>query len=238
MQRVLLQPSYILHQRDYRNTSAILEILTRDHGRVSIVAKGIKAASGSQRRGLLQPFLPLLISYAGKYELCTLTAVEAAGDDHSRLQGQALFSGFYLNELLMYLLQRGDPHEQLFRDYADTVSRLKSQEACEPVLRRFEMCLLQELGYGLALEAEAITHHPIDPANRYYYDPLRGPVSVESVTSRQLPTVSGACLQALAHADFSDRRYWAEMKILMRSVIGHHMDGRPLNSRELFQHDS
>jgi DNA repair protein RecO (recombination protein O) len=233
--QVLLQPAYVLHQRAYRNTSALLEVLTRDHGRIGVIARGVKGKSAAAYRGLLQPFVRLLLSYSGRQDLHTLISAEAA-DDYARLSGQPLFSAFYLNELLMRLLHRGEAHERLFQDYDEALGSLKHAEECEPVLRRFEMGLLQELGYGLQLQTEALSEDPIEDERRYYYDPQRGPVAVGAAES-SLPAVSGACLRALAQADFSDRRYWPEMKTLMRGVIAHHMDGRPLRSRELFLKD-
>lgn len=234
--QVLLQPAYVLHQRAYRNTSALLEVLTSEHGRVGIVVKGLRGRSGAAWRGILQPFIRLLVSYArGRQDLHALVGAESAGDN-ARLSGQALFSAFYLNELVMRLLHRGEAHERLFHEYDEAIGRLKRLEECEPVLRRFEMSLLQELGYGLQLEAEAFSDDPITADRRYYYDPLRGPVAAGAAVSPH-PTVSGGCLRALALADFSDRRYWPEMKALMRGVIAHHMDGRALYSRELFQPD-
>lgn len=234
--QVLLQPAFVLHQRAYRNTSALLEVLTPEHGRVGIIAKGLRGKGGTHWRGILQPFIRLLISYSrGRQDLHTLIAAESAGDN-VRLSGQALFSAFYLNELLMRLLHRGEAHERLFHDYDAALGRLKKAEQSEPALRRFEMSLLQELGYGLQLETEALSHDPIEDGRRYYYDPLRGPV-VAGAAQSSLPAVSGACLRALARADFSDPSYWPEMKALMRGVIAHHMDGRPLHSRELFQTD-
>ncbi len=234
MTQILLQPAYILHHRPYRNTSALLEVLTRDHGRIGLVAKGIKGKSGGSRRGILQPFIHLLISYSSRQDLGTLIAAEPAGDGTS-LSGQILYSAFYLNELLMRLLHRGDAYERLFQDYHDAVNQLKQQPEYEPVLRRFEMRLLQELGYGLQLERDAIGHNPILADRRYYYDPLRGPLPVETAKTTDLPAVSGACLRALAGADFTDPGHWPEMKTLMRSVIAHHLNGKPLHSRELFR---
>jgi DNA repair protein RecO (recombination protein O) len=230
--QVLLQPAYVLHQRPYRNTSALLEILTRDHGRIGAIAKGVKGKGGESRLGLLQPFIPLLISYAVRQDLHTLISVEPAGDIR-RLEGQALFSAFYLNELLMGLLHRSDAHEQLFHDYDDALNRLKNQEEYEPVLRRFEISLLQELGYGMQLETDG-DRQLIEADGRYYYDPLRGPVHAR-ILKTPLPTVSGRCLHALARLDFSDKGCWPEMKLLMRNVIAHHMGGKPLRSRELFR---
>lgn len=233
--QILLQPAYVLHQRAYRNTSALLEVLTRDHGRIGVIAKGIKGKGGESRRGILQPFIHLLISYSGRQDLHTLIAAESPGDT-ARLSGQTIFSAFYLNELLMRLLHRGEAHEQLFHGYDEAINRLKREEECEPVLRRFEMRLLQELGYGLQLEADALNQAPIDTGGRYYYDPAQGPVPAHAMKTAW-PTVSGGCLRALAQGDFSDQRYWPEMKVVMRSVIAHHLEGRPLRSRELFNMD-
>jgi DNA repair protein RecO (recombination protein O) len=233
MNRILLQPAYILHHRPYRNTSALLEVLTRDYGRLGLVAKGVKGKSGAGRRGILQPFIHLLISYSSRQDLGTLIAAEPAGGSTS-LSGQTLYSAFYLNELLMRLLHRGDAHEQLFLDYNDAVNQLQQQAEYEPVLRRFETRLLQELGYGLQLETDT-QQDPINTHTHYYYDPLRGPVPAEAAKTNGLPLVSGACLKALAGADFTDPGHWPEMKILMRNIIAHHLNGKPLHSRELFQ---
>jgi DNA repair protein RecO (recombination protein O) len=231
--QVLLQNAYVLHHRPYRNTSALLEVFTRDHGRIGLIARGIKGKSGASRRGILQPFIHLLISYSSRQDLGTLIAAEPAGDGTS-LSGQTLYSAFYLNELLMRLLHRGDAHEQLFQDYSDAVNQLKQRTEYEPVLRRFEIRLLQELGYGLQFETDA-EQDPINTHTHYYYDPLRGPVPAEAANTAGLPLVSGACLRALAGADFTDPGHWPEMKNLMRNVIAHHLNGKPLHSRELFR---
>ncbi|MEP5568378.1 MAG: DNA repair protein RecO, partial [Halioglobus sp.] len=149
--RVSLQPTYILHSRPYRDTSLILEVLCAEHGRISLVSKGARRRTkGGSNAALLQPFVPLLLSFSGRSEMKTLTHVEAAGVA-PQLRGERLFSGMYMNELLMRLLHRHDPHPQLFAAYGAALGELADAAPVEATLRRFELGLLEELGYGFSL---------------------------------------------------------------------------------------
>jgi DNA repair protein RecO (recombination protein O) len=182
--------------------------------------------------GQLQPFQPLLIGFSGRGEVKTLTAFEASATP-TQLQGRILFCGFYLNELLMHLLGRSDPHERLFEVYTEALQQLRQSENPDRVLRWFEIELLNELGYGLLLEHEAETGVPIEPNERYHYELERGPVRGSGNGS----TVRGRTLLQLAGrgGEDLDKEGWREARELMRKVISHHLGGRVLKSRELFQ---
>src|SRR5437763_16220263 len=167
------QPAFVLHAYPYRETSLIVEAFTPDFGRVALVARGAKRPR-SELRGLLQGFQPLLLSWSGQQELKTLLKAEWRGG-LPRVGGGALLCGFYLNELLLKLLPREDPHPELFRHYGNALARLAATADHAPVLRQFEVELLAALGYALPLEREADTGRRIDPAARYYYAFERGP---------------------------------------------------------------
>ena len=155
--RVDLQPAYVLHSRPYRDTSAIIELFTPEYGRLSAVPRGVRRQSrrrSSSARS--QPFSPLLVSFSGRAELKTLVASESAGQPHV-LAGNSLFSGLYMNELLVRLLHRHDPHPELFAFYAATLKDLSAGAALEPVLREFELKLLDDLGYSFDFSVDAQT---------------------------------------------------------------------------------
>lgn len=189
--RITLQPGYVLHHWPYRDTSLLVEILTRDYGRIGLVARGAKRPK-SRLSGLLQPFTPLIISWTGKGDLGTLGAVEPR-DRIMQLSGRAIMNGFYVNELLLRLLHRHDPHPRLYDEYTGVLRRLAGatgdavsgspsdiQDVVslheQRALRIFEKNLLRELGYGLVLDRDVITGHSIreDGCYDYYLD--RGPV--------------------------------------------------------------
>src|SRR5215813_9854469 len=167
------QHAFVLHAYPYRETSLIVEAFTREFGRVAMVARGAKRPR-SELRGLLQAFQPLLLSWSGQQELKTLLRAEWRGG-LPRVGGSALLCGFYLNELLLKLLPREDPHPTLFDDYEAALRQLASGEPQAPVLRGFEVRLLAEMGYAMPLTHEADTGRPIDPHARYYYAFDRGP---------------------------------------------------------------
>lgn len=243
--RVALQAAYVLHRRPYRDSSLIIDVLTRDHGRVALVARGARRA-GSRLRGLLQLFRPLLVSWSGRGELGTLTGAEGHGG--GSLQGGSLINGFYVNELLMRLLPRHDPHPGLYLAYEAVLARLAGTFAEERVsaryderaLRLFEKALLNELGYGLALEQDAEGGAPIEPDALYYYYPERGAVSsaaASAAAARHEGAVKlhGRSLLALAHDALEDERSLREAKRLMRATLGVYLGDRPLNSRALLR---
>ncbi|MFA5627809.1 MAG: DNA repair protein RecO [Thiohalomonadaceae bacterium] len=228
-----MTPAYILHQRPYRESSLLLEVFSRDAGRLALVARGIKR--GRQRKsGLMQSFTPLLLSWAGRGELFTLTDVEAAGAVLP-LTGAVMLSGFYLNELLLRLLQQHDPHEELFHAYALAIQRLASKPASMAwTLRLFEKALLQELGYGLLLEQEACSDRAVQADLVYCYHLQQGPMMAE-VAANNGPLLHGSTLLALANEQNADERVLLEAKTLMRAILAQYLGPRPLRSRELFR---
>jgi len=228
MARIQLQPAYVLHTRAFRETSLIVEAFTREHGRVAVVARGAKAAR-SRLRNVLQPFRPLLMSWNQKTDLGTLTAADQVASPPA-LQGQSLYCGLYLNELLMRLLHRGDPHAEVFERYRHVLSELASEAPPQPLLRVFEKHLLEAIGYAMLLDREYASGADIQPQNWYEYKPDRGPVPMSGPGKNR---VSGAALLQL-HVEDLQVEHLPELRMLMRSVIGYHLGGKPLASLSLF----
>ena len=170
------QEAYVLHAYPYRETSLLLEVYTRVAGRVTLVARGARRPR-SAMRGVLLSFQPVQLGWYGKGEVRTLTRAEWIGGQ-PLLQGEALLCGFYLNELLLRLLPREDPHEVLFERYGEALRGLASGAATGPILRAFEKALLREIGYALVLERDGASGLGIDAAKTYTYDPERGPIEV------------------------------------------------------------
>ena len=225
--RVEQQPGFILHARPWRETSLLLEILSRDFGRVGLVARGVRSARSRTPRVLLQPLTPVNLAWSGQGELATLTAVEATGAP-LRLVGEAVLCGLYLNELVTRLLPRGDAHPGIFAAYLATLQGLGAQTPNAWRLRRFERDLLAELGYGLVLEHAADTGMPIEPAAQYAYRLDSGPVAWHA-TSDGLK-LRGSALLALAADREPDAEDMAALRRLLRALIAHHLDGPGLRA--------
>ena len=226
------QLAYVLHTYAFRETSMVVETFTRSHGRLAMVARGAKRPR-SALRGNVMAFQPLALSWSGRGELRLLLRAEWQGGQ-PRLQGRALLCGFYLNELLLKLLPREDAHEQLFLDYQAALARLA--EAAEPgaALRRFEKALLRELGYALGLDRGDAGGASIDPDQSYVYEPERGPVAVNGAAHPGL-VLSGRTLLDIVRDDYSDPHTLQQAKALMRLLIGHRLEQKPLNSRRIFE---
>jgi len=232
MLRTDQQPAHVLHARAYRETSLLLEVFSRDHGRMGVIARGVRGPRGQSRRALLQPLQPLLLSWRGRGELMTLAAVEAAGAALA-LQGDALLSAFYLNELVLRLLPRAEPHTDLFWRYAACLGQMASpgvQIGWE--LRRFERDLLTMVGYGLELGVEAQERERLDPQARYRFDPETGPQRIATPQTNTFTAtgISGAALIALREDRMPDAAGQRELRRLMRGVLLHHLGGRPLHA--------
>jgi DNA repair protein RecO (recombination protein O) len=226
------QPGFVLHTYAYRETSLIVEAFTEHYGRVALVARGAKRPR-SELRGVLQAFQPLLLGWSGQQELKTLVKAEWQGG-LPLPGGSALMCGFYLNELLLKLLPREDPHPVLYLEYAFALRDLVAGREQAQVLRRFEVRLLAEVGYALPLVREASTGKPVDPAARYHYAFDRGPRAIdEGVQGEALPIVRGSTLLALADQQYPDAETAAEAKRLMREVIDHYLEQRGIESRRL-----
>lgn len=222
--RVWLAPAYILHQYAYRDTSRILEVFTAEHGRVSVFARG---ASGS-KSGVLRPFQRLLLSFSGKSDAGQLIGAEIDGA-RTTLAPDRLMSGFYLNELIMKLTERLDPHPAVFESYAESVLALSAGASEEPILRRFEKNLLHELGYGLELEYTK-DGEPIAADRCYRYAVQSGP----QICDREAPgAVLGQSLTDLKCDNYADARTLKDAKRLLRAAIDTCLDGRTLKSREV-----
>jgi len=222
----------VLHSYPFRETSLLVEVFSRQHGRVPLVARGARRPK-SAVRGLLMNFQPLALSWFGKHEVRTLHSAEWQGGQ-PLLQGTALLCGFYLNELLLNLMVRDDPHEQLFDFYQQTLLRLAQGADLAATLRCFEKHLLQELGYALLLEHEAGSTQPIDPVLFYRYVVERGAVRDTPDTSDGLQ-VSGKTLLDMAADDYRDAQSARQGKQLMRMLLNHHLDGKTLHTRELIK---
>ncbi|PWB57854.1 MAG: DNA repair protein RecO [Nitrosomonadales bacterium] len=225
------QPAYVLHAYPYRETSLIVEVFSQNHGRLPLMARGARRPK-SAVRGLLLSFQPLALSWFGKGELRTLHSAEWQGGQ-PLLQGMALMCGFYLNELLLKLLHRDDPHEQLFLYYQQTLQELARRTDYEAILRRFEKRLLQELGYALTLDCEAGSGIPVVAEEGYRYVIERGPVRQ---SGRQNGVeLRGKTLLDLAADDYSDPLTLQQGKALMRTLLNHYLGDQTLHTRQLLK---
>lgn len=234
--RVSQQPAYILHHYSYGETSLLLEVFSREYGRLGLLAKGARRLRQRQRI-LLEAFQPLFIDWSGRGELPVLSAAELASDAVS-LEGEMLYCAFYLNELLLRLLHRHDPHQALYDAYGRALHALAEKEQIEVTLRVFEKRLLQEIGYGLVLESEMVNNVPIDPQATYEYVVNRGPMRVvndDRGRSSEAITIRGSSLIALAQEIFPDPLALQESKTLMRAALRHYLAGKPINTRKLFR---
>lgn len=230
--RFLQEPAFVLHARPFRETSLLLEALTREHGRVGLVARGARSAR-SRWRHRLQPFRPLLMGWNQRGELGTLTGAEEIAT-LPPLREEALMCGLYANELLMRFLHRSDPHRDVFEHYRELVSRLAAGDDTQPLLRLFERDLLQSVGLGLQLEHEHGGQHPLARDGWYEYVPETGPVKRDADDRRASRLVSGAALIALRTGQITEVQL-RELKLLMRRLIRYHLGDKPLASHELFR---
>lgn len=228
--KVELQPGFVLHSRPYRDTSALVEAFTAAHGRIGLVARGVRSEK-SHLRGLLQPFRRVLLSWSGRGELHTLTGAEEVGPV-LRLTGEHLISGFYVNELMMRLSHRSDANTQLFACYASTLQSLSEADDPRVTLRVFEKRLLEYLGYGLQLQRDS-EGAPIDADRRYRYMIEVGPMPMQASGPHHVE-VSGATLLALVAERFDNQQCARESKALMRFILNYYLGAQPLHSRALF----
>ena len=228
--RVDGQAAFVLHTYPFRETSLIVEAFSREHGRMALVARGARRPR-SAVRGQLMAFQPLELGWFGQGEMRTLAKVEWVGGQ-PLLQADALLLGYYVNELLLKLLPREDAHPVLFDAYAEAVRALAFGEPNQASLRRFEITLLKELGYGLTLDREADSGGPLDPAKHYTWAIERGPVEA---AGGNMGVFSGTALLAMAQNDFSEAETLVQAKQLMRMLINHYLGGQPLSSRRVFR---
>ncbi len=222
------QPVFVLHTYPFKETSLVVELFSRDFGRVAAVAKGARRPR-SAMRGMLQSFQPLLATWSGKSELRNLHSLEW-GEGLLLLNGEALMCGFYLNELLLRLLPREDAHEALFQYYTETLRVLAAGADAPSTLRRFELRLLQQLGYALPLTEDVGGVH-IVPETVYCYVAERGALpESDGEIGVQL---AGKTLLDMACEDYTDPVTQQQSKQLMRTLLAHYLGEKPLYTRQL-----
>jgi len=223
--RIEAQPAFVLHARPWRETSLIVELLTRDHGRVAVIARGVQGAKRHVLRAALQPLQWLRVDFLPRGELARLIQAEAL-DAAPMLHGEALMAAFYLNELLLRLLPRQDPAPALFERYAQVRQALAGTEPLAWTLRRFERDLLELMGYGLPLD-QGEDGERLDPAGRYRLDPELGPVRDRA---HDAGSTSGAALLALAEDRLPPPEQLAELRAALRGVLQSHLGPQKLKS--------
>lgn len=225
-----MKEAYLLHRRNYRETSLLLDIFSKEQGVLRLIAKG--ALRGKRGLcGVLQPFSPLGLSWTNRGDPAVLTSAESSGKSFE-LSGNNLFCGFYLNELLIKLLPTHDPYPRVFEYYHLSLRRLESGERVDETLRFFELALLEELGYGLLLDYDAQSGAQIRPDRYYAYLIEQGPIECEACDR----AVRGSVLLGLRDGFLSGSEEIIESKRMMRRIIHHYLGGRPLISRNLFKY--
>ena len=224
--RVQLAHGYILHSHPYRDTSRILEVLTRDAGRLSLFARGVRGPK-AKLAAEMQPFRLLLLSWSGKGEAPHLTSAESV-PDHVDLPPACLMAGFYLNELMLKLTHRHDPVPVIFDIYHGTIAALKNRAPLEASLRIFEKRLLDTLGYGVSLDVDARTGAGIDANAYYHFRPAQGLVPVEADSAG---AIAGASLISLAREELESARALEDARRVMQGALAQCLEGRELNTR-------
>jgi DNA repair protein RecO (recombination protein O) len=231
--RVDLNPAFILHRRPYRETSLLLDVFSRDHGRICLLAKGARRAKTGISE-ILQPYQRLQLAWSGKSELMTLTKAESDHAGYS-LKDKRLIAGFYLNELIARMLHMHEAHADLFTAYDESLKALADPDLDEQVaIRLFEKRLLKSIGYGLVLDHDVQSGRSIDDHHDYYYQADRGPARKAPSTSDYIK-ISGQTLLAIDREYFDTGKCLGEAKQLMRYILNKHLDNKPLASRVLYQ---
>lgn len=222
---------FVLHRYPYGETSVLLEVFTQAYGRVGVVARGVRQAGRAFAGAHLRPFQPLLLSWSARGELGTLVRAEAP-EAAVGLHGQAVWCGFYVNELVLRLLHRHEAHDDLYRAYEQVLRTLADTGCQESALRTFEKRLLAALGYGLGLTHEARTGVPLKADRLYRYLLDEGPVDMANTEGI---AVSGATLLALSRESVTDPEQLREAKILLRVALSRLLGDKPLYTRKLFR---
>jgi len=227
------QPAFVLHSYPFKETSLVVELFTRDFGRIAVVARGARRPK-SVLRGVLLAFQPLLVSWSGKGELQTLIRAEWSSA-YQPLKGLSLICGFYLNELMLKLLPRRDGHERLFATYMATLRALDPAREPSAILRSFETELLRELGYAVTLDREAESGRAIAAEQRYIYVVERGPVPLQGRAEGNGLQLSGQTLLDMQSGDYSNAMTQQQSKALMRTLINHYLGDQVLHTRQLLR---
>jgi DNA repair protein RecO (recombination protein O) len=228
-EQVLLEPAYVLHQRPYRDSSQLLECLTANHGRVGLVARGSRRGV-SRQRALLQPFVPIRVSWLRRGELGRLLNVEPAGHAHA-LGGQRLLAAFYASELVLRLTARSDPNAEVFSCYSRCLAQLEEGDVAR-ALRVYELGLLRALGYGLALDCDARTGEPVESAARYAFELETG---LHRVDAEDRDAYPGRALISLRDLALEDDESLRVAQQLLGRVLRAHLGERPIKTRMVLQ---
>ncbi|WP_102944396.1 MULTISPECIES: DNA repair protein RecO [unclassified Stenotrophomonas] len=233
--RIEDEPAFVLHARSWRETSLLVEMLTEQHGRIGVLARGVSSPRSQALRAALQPLQWIRLGFVQRGELAQLRGAEAL-DAAPRLSGDAMLAGFYVNELVMRLAPRQDPLPELYAYYGQMRQRLGAGESLAWTLRRFERDLLEALGFGFDL-SHGSDGEPIDPAARYELDPLEGPRRLlsERGADPRRGTATGSALLALAEDEMPGTDDLASLRRGMRAVLLHHLGGRGLKSWEMLE---
>lgn len=232
--KVAQETGFILHSYDYRESSLIVEVFTRNYGRLGLIAKGARRWKKKGTRTYLRPFQEFSFNWSGRGEVATLTLAEEEGPIRS-YNKDSLYCGFYVNELMMRLLYRHDPHEQLYEYYRQCLVDLAANPNLESVLRLFEKRMLLEIGYGLNLDTDIDNGLSVEAGKQYSYLPNMGPSGNTSHNDGlDQCRVSGKSLLAFKNETLEDPEVLAELKHLMRKLIDHRLNYKPLISRNIF----
>jgi DNA repair protein RecO (recombination protein O) len=224
--RVALAAGYLLHHYPWRDTSRILEVLTREHGRLTLFARAVRGPA-ARLAAVLQPFRPLLFSWSGRGEAAQLTHAER-GDDCAALPPATVMAAFYLNELLLKLTTRHDPLPALYDHYHTTLAALRAGAALEPALRLFEKRLLEQLGYGLELASEAHGGAALEPGGHYHFHPARGLVRSGA---HHAGALAGDSLIGLREERLEGARALEDARRVLHAALAACLEGRPLATR-------
>jgi DNA repair protein RecO (recombination protein O) len=233
-EQVLLERGFVLHQRPYRDSSQLLECMTAGHGRMGLVARGSRRAA-TRQRALLQPFVPIKLSWIRRGDLGRLTHVEQDGQSHS-LEGQRLLAGFYANELLLRLLARGDPNAEAFSCYSRCLAQLGEAPSVARTLRIFELELLHALGYGLELDGDSTTGEPLHADAGYVYELEQGfrRAGVPDAEA-DAEVYSGRDLLSLRELALDNESSLRTAQRVLGRALRAHLGERPLQSRLVLQ---
>ena len=227
------EPAYLLHHRPYSETSQIINLFTQQYGRVDLIAKGSKRPK-SKFKSFLQPFLPILVSWSGRSKLKTLREVEVTGVYIEKIRGKHLMSAFYLNELILSFLTVADPYPDLFTDYSIAITDLSDAGNIEIALRKFEISMLSEIGYAINFDTEAMSSKNIQGEKDYIFYPEQGfRLANDNNTTKTI--IKGSEIKAIKNQDFSSPNILRAAKKVLRLSIEHHLDGKELNSKKVFQ---
>ena len=230
--RYAAEPAFVLHARPWRETSLLVEVLSAEHGRIGLVARGVQGPKKHVLRAALQPLQSIRFDAVQRGELAQLTSAEAV-DAAPLLHGDAAMAAFYVNELCLRLAPRHDPQADLHAAYARVRECLREGEPLAWTLRRFERDLLEALGFGFDFASDG-DGAPIDPAARYRLDPEQGPLRVLSErTGERRESATGQGLLALAEDAKPPAEDIASLRLPLRAVLLHHLGGRGLKSWEM-----